>query len=153
MQLTLVKTCISQQNLVKKQYAKLEWQCYWHFKISEYDFLDTALDNIDSCLTALEQQNDDLYLQLEDLLRSNRENSQEILGQVGAEARHSVTVQEGAAAEVAVKPSTSESSDSKNPSEATESQTTQNLKPETSKSPDQPSEWFELITHETFYLI
>ena len=45
---------------------------------SEYKNLDQTLDEIDSWMTKLEQQNDTLYSELEDLLQSSRQARMEL---------------------------------------------------------------------------
>lgn len=47
----------------------------------EYESLDNTLNEIDSWMTKLEQQNDDLNKQLDDLLESSRQTRKEIQAQ------------------------------------------------------------------------
>ena len=46
--------------------------------ISEYQNIDHTLDEIDSWMTKLEEQNDNLFSELEQLLESNRQARKEL---------------------------------------------------------------------------
>ena len=58
--------------------------------ISEYTNLNNTLDQIDSCLSALETQSDDLYSRFQALLDDSRQTREEL------EAQRSSTSEEGA---------------------------------------------------------
>lgn len=53
--------------------------CYINFFfISEYNSIDQTLDEIDSWMTKLEEQNDNLFTELEELLQSSRQARKEL---------------------------------------------------------------------------